>query len=253
MNSAGAYIWQLVAVVSFLIVGARLLRLSRRTREAPEKLLGLYFFASGLAFLGWTISTIFDFEGMEAQIDPVIWFDLVPWAVYGIGMVPLMLFTRVVFRPGEAWAKWMIGACTLLLFSATTMWFVQRPDYYSINNPWYWCEWLGYTIPYCWVTIEAFVSYSGASRRARVGLCDRVVANRYLLFGWFGAVHASGCVTDIFEAMEYAANQTVTVGIDFAMGAAQLAGIVILFLVFFPPAVYQRWISAEPATGAVDG
>ena len=244
-----AYIAQLLAAAFFLIVGIRLLRLSRRTGETPEKLLGVYFTFTGLSYVGWVVPTIFHIEGMQDQI------DLVAWSLYSIGVVPFMLFTRMVFRPDAAWANWMVGSCTLLLFAGLTMWIVQAHDYEVVDSPWYWCEWLGYTVPCLWVSIEAFLSYSRANRRVRVGLCDRVVANRFLLFGFFGVLQTFACVTDVFLTMEYETTRVISAGIDLLLGSLEMAGTVMLFLVFFPPAFYRRWIAAPAAhpTGTVDG
>jgi len=249
----GSYIGQLLTVVFFLIVGVRLLRLGRRTGEAPEKLLGLHFFAKGLAYLGWNIPAIFALEEIRTLINFEIWFDLVPWAVFGVGMVPMMLFVRVVFRPDAAWAKFLVTTLALLLFSATTMWFVQSADFYSIENPWFWCEWLGYTTTYLWVTVEAFLAYSRARRRERIGLCDPVVANRYLLFAASGTATTIGCFVDLVETRGFSFYQTASTQIDLAYLIVESTGILMLFLVFFPPAFYRRWIAAEPKAEVVDG
>ena len=238
----GAYVTQLLAAVFFLVVGVRLLRLSRRTGEAPEKLLGIYFFLAGWGYVGWLLPTIFH---LEAMVDPI---DLSAWALYSIGVIPFMLFARLVFRPDAAWANWMVRACTLLLIAGMAMWIVQGHDYYVIDSPWYWCVWLGYASPCIWVTIEAFVCYAGANRRVRVGLCDPIVANRYLLFGWFGVFQTFACITDILVTLDYTANQTLSGGLDGLLGAMEMAGIVMLSLAFFPPAFYQRWIVAPAAS-----
>jgi hypothetical protein len=165
-----------------------------------------------------------------------------------------MLFARQAFRPDTAWANWMVGSCTLLLFAGTTMGIVQDSDYYVVENPWFWCTWLGYTIPCLWVSVEAFLSYARANRRVRVGLCDRVVANRYLLFGCFGAFQTFACVADIFEVMDYAADKPVSGEIDLLFGVLEMAAIVMLFFAFFPPAFYRSWIrGAAPVAKAVEG
>ena len=252
------YTYQLVATAFFLVVGVRLLLLSRRTAEAPEKLLGLHFFLSGLAYFGWVIPGLFQLNEAESQLNFVFWFDLIPWAVYGIGMVPFLIFARVVFRPNAAWAKWMVGTCTLMLFSATTMWFIQAPGYYVIENPWYWCYWLGYTIPYAWVTVEAFLSYRAAHRRALIGLCSPIVVNRYFLFGLLGVDQMAICVTDFLEMMNPADSDFTNLngiyaGFDFAIGTIENVGILILLLVFFPPTFYRNWINGAVPAASISG
>jgi hypothetical protein len=187
-----SYIFQLIAGLLFLAAGVHLLRLSRRTRETPERLLGIYFLASGLSLLGWLIPEIFHLESMANRINFVLWFDLIPWALYDVGMIAFLLFARMTFRPNAAWSKWIVTTCILLLFLSLTMWSIQDVENYSIENPWFWCQWAGYTLPQLWITIEAFLNYSGACRRARIGLCDLVVVNRYLLFGCYGVISILG-------------------------------------------------------------
>jgi hypothetical protein len=59
-----AYIGELLSVVFFLIAGARLLGLSRRTRETPELLLGLAFVVSGIALLLYLMPYVHFFEAL---------------------------------------------------------------------------------------------------------------------------------------------------------------------------------------------
>ena len=237
----GAYITQLLSAVFFLIVGIRLLRLSRRTGETPENLLGIYFFATGLSYLGWLLPTIFHLEAMAAQ------FDLAAWSLYSVGVVPFMLFIRMAFRPNAAWANWMVYSCTLLLLTVLASWIIQGYVYYALDSPRYWCHWLGYTIPCLWLSVEAFLSHTRANRRTRIGLCDRVVANRYLLFGCFGVFQTFACITDVVSEMESETSRAISVLADTLLGAFEMAGIVMLFLAFFPPAFYQRWIQSAAA------
>lgn len=55
MVEEGASASQLFAAVFFMLAGARRLRLSQRTGEAPERLLGLYFALTGVLYLGWVL------------------------------------------------------------------------------------------------------------------------------------------------------------------------------------------------------
>lgn len=253
-----AYAFQLVAAAVFLWVGVRLVRLSRHTGESPEKLLGLHFFCSGLAYLAWVIPTLFQLEEAKSRIDLTLWFDIVPWAIYDLGIVPLLLFARLVFRPDATWGKWLVATCTLMLLSATTMWFAQQQPgvyFYSVESPWYWCNLFGYAIPYVWLAIEAFLAHSAARRRARIGLCSRVVVNRYLLFGFYGVDQVALCVADLLQTMEVTGGGDGVVSplFDFAIGSIEVAGVAILFFVFFPPKFYREWLEGQqsaPSTSA---
>ena len=91
----GAYAAQLLAALFFLIAGERLIRLSRRTGEAPERLLGLYFTSTAVAYVGWVLPVVVALGSMaEAS-------DFAGWIIYSVGVVPYLIFIRIVFRPGE--------------------------------------------------------------------------------------------------------------------------------------------------------
>jgi hypothetical protein len=235
------FISELLAAIFFIFVGIRLFLLSRRTGEAPEKLLGIYFFVTGWAYISWLVIAKSQLDSGTAALA-----DLTTWVLYSLGVTPFIFFTRLVFRPNAVWAKWLTAANALLLFSGVAMWIVQRYDHYVLDNPWFWVQWLGYTTPCVWVGIEAFLSHSSANRRARVGLCDRVVANRYLLFGSFGVFQTFACISDVYLVPGYATNH----GVDLVLGTLETMGALMLFLVFFPPAFYQRWISASATSAA---
>jgi hypothetical protein len=241
-----AFITQALAATFFIVVGIRLFLLGRRTGEAPEKALGFYFFATGWAYVGWLLPTVHEFQGAVADA-----MDLTIWAIYTVGVIPFIVFTRMTFRPNAAWSKGLMVVLSLMLLSSMAMWVMKGSGFYTIDNPWFWPHWLGYTIPCVWVSIEALLAYASANRRARIGLCDRVVANRYLLFGLFGAFQAFACVTDIYIAQSFATDRIVNDGVDLLLGAFEVVGIVMLFLAFFPPAFYLRWISGS-ATGAAE-
>jgi hypothetical protein len=157
-----------------------------------------------------------------------------------------------VFRPERNWSRGLVGFSVVALFAGLAMCIVWGQDYYRVENPWFWSLWLGYTIPCVWMSIEAFLGYANANRRVRIGLCDRVVANRYLLFGCFGAFQTFACVTDLFLTVGFTTNKAITTGLGLSLSTLEMAGIVVLFLAFFPPPFYQRWIAAAapdaPAT-----
>ena len=232
---------QFTAAVFFLVIGIRLLRLSLRTGEIPERLLGTYFVFAGLAYGVWQLQTYLE---QAWTGDPI---DLLAWSLYAVGVIPFLHFSRVVFRPDSAWATWLVRLTTVSLVTGLTMWMVQAREYYVLDNPWYWAVWLGYSIPCAWFAIEAFLCHASAKRRVRVGLCDHVIANRYLLFGLFGVFEMLSCIVDVLSTSE-AESAIVVTGFAIALGLFEILGIAILILAFFPPTSYQHWL--ESSTGA---
>jgi hypothetical protein len=227
----------------FVIVGTRLLALGFESGQTPEKLLGVYFAASGLAYLGWQVPVLLSIEQAGGPI------DLVAWTLYSVGVVPFLLFVQQVFRPDANWARALVGFGTIAIVAGLAMCVVEGHDYYRIENPWYLSLWIGYTTPCVWMSVEALLGYTKASRRVRIGLSDRIVANRYLLFGCFGVFQTFACVTDLFLTAGFAANPVVNTGLGSLLSALELAGIVVLFFAFFPPQFFLRWIEA-PVTSS---
>ena len=92
-----------------------------------------------------------------------------------------------------------------------------------------------------------------ARRRVRVGLCDRLVCNRYLLWASFALFQVAMCLVVLPQYAEYQATNQFTAKWDAIYGAFEVASLVMIWLVFFPPALYQRWIGgAAPAIQAVE-
>ena len=181
MLEEGAYATQLFAAVFFTIAGGRLLRLSQRTREAPERLLGLYFALTGVSYFGWVLPYMVALGPLREPS------DFVSWAVYGAGVVPYLIFTRVVFRRDARWATWLVVACIAAAVVGTLALAFDGDLYPGLDDPFYWIQWLGYTVPCVWMASEAFLSHRLALRRSRIGLTDLIVVNRYLLLAAFGA------------------------------------------------------------------
>ena len=237
-----AYASQLLAGLFFVIAGARMIRLSRRTGEAPERLLGLYFVSTGAAYLGWVLPLVVAIGPMAGAI------DLTAWVVYCIGVVPYLIFTRLVFRPNARWPHGVVIGCVVALATSTTVFISNHNLYPGLDDPFFWIQWLGYTVPCVWMTYEASLCRRDAMRRARIGLTDPGVANRYLLFALFGGFQVLACLSDILLATQFAADQTISTSADLILGSCELAGIAALWLAFFPPASYRSWVAGSTQT-----
>jgi len=240
-----AYLIEFLAALFFIVAAIRLLDLSRRTGETPEKLLGAYFGLTGVAYLGWVAP---DLTGIESWIAPL---DAYAWIAYGVGIVPYLFFTRMVFRPAARWAPPLILACIVSYAAATGVLTLNGELYPGFDNPFYWLQWLGYTIPCVWMASEAFLAHRVATRRLEVGLSDPVVVNRYLLMALFGTFQTAACLADLLATIDRSANQVASAWSDALVGGSELAGIAMLWLAFFPPAFHLAWVrrSAQPAQG----
>jgi hypothetical protein len=231
-----AYAAQLLAGLVFLVAGTRLIRLSVRTGEAPERLLGLYFALTGFAYLAWVLPSVVALGPMANAS------DIVAWTAYSIGVVPCLMFTRIVFRPTSRWPQWLIVGCVAALVLSTSVLTLNGNRNPGLDNPFFWIQWLGYTVPCAWVTLEAGRCRRNTVRRARIGLGDPVIMNRYLLLALFGGFQVLACLTDIVLTIDFAADREISGAADLLLGGTELAGLTALWLAFFPPAAYLDWV-----------
>jgi hypothetical protein len=228
-----AYITSIIAGAIFLIASVRLLRLNRRTGERPELLLGLYFGLSGVYYLGYNAPNLLGLDSWPPAISLTIeWF-------YTLGVLPYLFFIRAVFRPNQVWAGALLGFCSTFLLVGTLV----AGASFSLDDPWFLVQWVGYTTPGVWLCCEALLSRRGAQKRARIGICPPIVANRYLLLALFGGFQFLACVADLSYAADITSGQTVSLFSDALVGGSEIASVAILWLAFFPPSFYSNWIA----------
>jgi len=221
----------------YMIAGARFMRLYRRTRMQPELWLGVYFSLTGIYYLGFEFPSLVGLDPWPPAIG--IAFE---W-MYVLGVFAYLLFIRSAFRAKSFWANVVVGICSVLLLVSTVIGAREGPLEYSLDNPFFLGQWVGYTIPCAWICWEAAQLWRGAKRRARIGLCPPVVANRYLLLILFGCFQLLACSADLAWAIDIEASQTVSTASDLLLVFAEIASVSVLWLAFFPPLFYTDWIT----------
>jgi hypothetical protein len=243
-----AYIGELLTAIFYLVVGTRLLQLARETGEVPERLLGALFLTSGVSYFVYVLPVLID---SDALWTPLTFLGRV---LYLPAPIILAVFTRRVFRPNGSWPTWVIfGTVALLVVGVGGSALTGDWEGYSIGSSWFLAEWSGYTIPYAWASVEAFVQYDRARRRRRHELCDPLVCNRFLLWGLYGALSVGVSLLILPMYAEYERAGQFSAFWDSIVGAGEVASIVTIWLVFFPPVPYRHWIAGGATrTGAVE-
>ncbi len=240
-----AYIGELIAAIVYLYVGARMLRLASRTGEGPERLLAAMFLFTGTSFLLYDLPIILNSESLWTPL------NFAGRVVYLPAPVLLAVFTSRVFRPESAWAGWMAYGCAALLVVGVggSVW---NGDWegFSTGSPWFWAEWTGYTLPSAWAGAEAFAHHRGARRRFRLGLCEPLVCNRFMLWGFFGAMQLLVGVMIFPSYAEYENDGAFSATWDTLISTGEILSLALILLIFFPPALYQRWIQGATAESA---
>jgi hypothetical protein len=241
-----AYTGGTIAGLAYLIAGARLYRLSVRTGEIPERLLGVTFLLWSFSYFCWQLPFAVEIESVAI---PVLFAGRV---TDDIGSFTFALFLRVVFRNQERWATWLVVgvAVCLVVGLGSSFWVGDWGRIYPLSNPWWWAEEVGIASVSAWTAVEGFIQYRKARQRLRLGLCEPLVCNRYLLWGLTGVVWVVYEFAAVVQHIEYEVTQVWSAPMDAVEGALELAAIALIWFVFFPPAFYQRWVhgSAPAAT-----
>jgi putative Ca2+/H+ antiporter (TMEM165/GDT1 family) len=241
-----AYIMDAIAGVIFLIVGVRLYWLSRQTGQAPE-----YFIA--LTFLLWALGyALYDIPYAFVEADQSLgpFFAYTSLLAFNLGNVAFALFTKDVFRKKQRWAGWLVVAIAvcLVLGAAGSAWVGDWEQIDPLANPGYWPQTVGVLAPAIWMGIEGLAHYARARKRLKVGLCAPLTCNRFLLWGLAGVLWSSLEFVLVAQDFIYLSAGDWSGALGIVQGLLEIAPIGMMWLVFFPPAGYRRWIEGAPPT-----
>jgi len=245
-----SFVVEAIAGIILFAVGARMLKLASRTGGRHERLLGTYLALAGISYAFYSIPLMGDVGSLFTPL------TFVGRVVYTASIYFMLEFTRSVFRSEERWASWLVFTLMLGLVVGVGISSAQGDwEGYLVSSPWFWCEWLGYTLAPLWVGAEGILAFQNARKRVRLDLCDPIVANRYLLWGLFGILQVCGSLIIIPMYAGYEADQYFTFGTDVALGIFEILAAATTWLAFFAPTFYCRWIaegsySASPERGA---
>ena len=234
----GAWIGEAIAGIIYLIIGCRLLRLASRTGERPERLLSLMFFFSGASYLLYIVPMVITIDALWTP------FNFAGRAIYIPAPILLAMFTRDVFRRDSRFSTCMVYVTAVMLVVGVGVSSMLGDwEGFSIESPFFRLEWVGYTIPFAWAGLEAFAQYRSSLRRRRLGLCDRLVCNRLLLWSIWGASQVVLSFLLLFMYAHYAIHNSFSALYDGLTGVIEIFSLGLIFLVFFPPRFYQKFFS----------
>ena len=233
-----AYIGGSVVGVAYLVAGVRLLQLSARTRETPEQLLAATLLLWGLAYVCWQTPLVLEDESLFSRL------YVGGRILTDAGTITFALFLRLVFRGQSHIALWLVAmiASGLTLGVAGSIWVGDPEAMYPLSNPWWWLEWLAVVVAMGWMGVEGLHHYGMSQQRRRLGLCDRLTCNRYLLWGVTGVLWVIYEFSHVAQQAEFEATHAYSASLDAVVSILEIIPIGLIWLVFFPPTVYKRWI-----------
>lgn len=231
----------LVAVCA--AVGVKLLWLGARAGRVPELAMGAgYLFFGGL---GYPLSAAAR-SGVGGS--PELSGGLLASALLlqNLGVVACYVFTWQVFRSDARGRAAVVVAAAAL--GASWVGHAFDPGFAGARSggPWYYAGLCVRALAFVWAAAEAMTYYTQLRRRLRLGLADPVVANRVLLWGISSLLIAVAFAV-FFAGQRSAAGVTATPIVLLTAACGLTAGVAI-WMAFFPPLAYRRWLRAgQPA------
>jgi len=240
-----------------VVIGVRLLRLSRSSAAGPEIWLAIYFLLG--AFLGMGLSNVvyMSWADPAMALPPNVSSVLNALYIFGVtaGMGCLYVFTWLTFHRNEAWARALVGVVSVLMVAGYSGIAISGDFELSLlPGVAYWITWAARTSVFLWLLIETFRYWRLLRRRLRLGLADPLVANRFLLWGiWSSVMLLMGLIDPLARAWyvlnvgtgdqwvpELGASATVML-VTVSSGLVSLA-VITLYLTFFPTQRFRRWV-----------
>jgi hypothetical protein len=227
-------------------VGVRLVRRALPQRHLPELLMGFAYaaapgFGYPLVVVGSQIADRYTSTALFA----------VGQSAIVLGVTSFLFFNARVFRPGSRLAPIaaVLGGLVLAVASyrrvkshiavgaaALSLASVRHGTIATVIV-------LG--LAYAWTAAEGWRHHRLMRRRAKIGLGDPVVANRFLLWAIAGALQ---CASDVVIAYSLAQGGNITADLLplFATSSVGVVNSALLVLIFMPPARYVRWLQRDP-------
>ena len=235
-------------VVGSIVVGVRLLVLHLRTRGAPELLLG------GMLLLAVGVGYPLMIATPRVSAAWAATFQASATLAWSLGFSLLFVFTWRVFQPQTGWARVLAAAGVLTMLVQAVHRSVVVLTHGAIDaSSESLSEVIRYAGPvitaYAWTAWESLRYYDMMRRRARVGLADAVVCNRFLLWGMMALAVNAGVIANIAAT----AMHTDTLDTPWVLLLSSTTGltqVVLLVLAFLPPRSYTSWVRARSGAGA---
>jgi hypothetical protein len=236
-------------VLAACVIGVRLILLHRRTRQAPEGLLGWGLLSSGGLGYGLMI-----FSALRSQVllaagtpsDALAFVSGLGWVIHNVGVLLMLRFVVIVYRPQEKWARVLAIAAGCVLWGGWAV-FVAQGGLSGTPVPAYWVTLavIG-TFP-LWSMSESFSYWRRMKLRVSLGLADPLVCNRFFLWTLasltsLGSIWTVNLPLLIQPWLSHGAFPGAVVMSLLVTALFGLATVSLYWLTFFPPAWYRALV-----------
>jgi len=236
-------------MVSSLVIGIRLLLLWRRTRRLPELMIACGILGIGPIGFAFTIAGTSSGETLPGLASVCLAAALLSTSG---GAFAAAIFNWRVFHPDAHALRVLIGALALgfvgaFLWEAIATGFADVTAgaagfrLYSVLS----------TSILLWGAAESLRYFAMMRRRAKIGLADPLVTNRFLLWGL--GIGAAGVGSAISVVAQVVTGQHM-LAVPWVMVSNSLHGLtaaVLMWVAFIPPGFYRRFVESRSQQPAV--
>jgi hypothetical protein len=243
-----------VFVIAAAVVGLRLIALHRRTRQAPEGLLGWGLLLTGGLGYGLMIFSVLSDQaavsaGRASNAQAAA--SCIGWVLHNIGVLLMLRFVVTVYRPDSRAARRLAMALGVVLWGGWLA-FVWNGGLYGRQSSAYWIALAVIGVYPLWSGSESYAYYRRMRRRLAIGLADPLVCNRFLLWtlasvsalGSIWIVNVPSLVRALSAGTDIAGITVVSLVFTAVFG---LGTVSLYWLTFFPPAWYRDRVLASTA------
>jgi hypothetical protein len=128
------------------------------------------------------------------------------------------------------------------LARAGSAWVGDWEQFDPVANPGYWPQTAGDLAAPIWMGVEGLAHYVKARRRLEIGLCTRLACHSFLLWGLAGLLWSGLEIVIVLQDFVYLSAGDWSGALGIANGLLEIVPISMIWLVFFAPAWYRRWI-----------
>jgi hypothetical protein len=220
-------------------VGIKLLALGIRTRRIPELAMGAGYLCFG--GLGYPLSAA---ARAGAGGSPEVSGALLASALLlqNLGVLGCYVFTWQVFRRD----RWGLAAAAAAAVALGASWAGHGfdPGWTGARSagPWYYTGLAVRAAAFAWAALEAGSYHAQLRRRLRIGLADPVVTHRVLL--WCVSSTLIVVAFGVFFLGQRSRAGVTATPVVLLTAACGLGAGAAIWLAFFPPTPYLRWLRA---------
>lgn len=236
-------------MVSSLVIGIRLLVLWRRTRQLPELLIACGILGIGPVGFAFTLGAMSSGETLPTIASVCLAAALLSTSA---GAFAAAIFNWRVFRPDVPWLRLVVGVLAVLFVSA----FIWEGISSGFSDPT--ANASGFRLHsmlstgiLLWGAAESLRYFAMMRRRAKLGLADPLVTNRFLLWGL--GIGAAGVGSAISMTVTGITGQHM-LAIPWVTVSNSLHGFtsaVLMWVAFIPPGFYRRFVESRSQQPAV--